>query len=450
MELKASLSPRLIQKLRLTPQLKQAIHILQVNVIELRELAEQEFEENPLLELEEPLSNEDIEIDEILDQDSLSYYLPNQTDPNIKDKQEKQRYLESLATKNASLQENLISQLHLNTSVEEEIKIGEYIIGNINDDGYLENSMNQIAEEAQFDKKTALKILELIQSFYPPGVGARDLKESLLIQLKFKGYTKDDLIFKIVDSHLENLEKGNFKKIAQKLKIGEEKVKELIKEIACLEPKCGREFTNEKVSYVYPDLILKENENGYWVEHNNDFFPTLKISNYYKKLLKDKNTPEETKKYLKEKLSSALWIIKAINQRQDTILKVAQCLTNHQKEFLENGAGHLNPLILKEVSDEIKMSESTVSRATTGKYISTPHGVLELKDFFSRELNNTSVDKIKALIKSFIEKENPTHPLIDFQLTKLLKHKGIDIARRTVAKYRDELKILPAHLRAKK
>ena len=180
------------------------------------------------------------------------------------------------------------------------------------------------------------------------------------------------------------------------------------------------------------------------------FFPVLKISSYYKKLLSDKNTPEETKKYLKEKLASALWLIQAINQRQETILKVANALISRQKEFLKKGYGHLNALNLKEIADQINMSESTVSRTTSGKYILTPYGVIELKEFFSREIDNVSVDKVKASIKSFIEKESSCNTLTDSQISKLLKHKGIDISRRTVAKYRDELKILPSHLRRKK
>jgi len=451
MELKQSLSPKLIQKLRLTPQLKQAIHILQLNVTELRELAEHEFEENPLLELDDPISRENIELDEILDQDNMSYYLPRKPqDPNVKDEQEKQKYLESIVTKNESLQENLTNQLHLNTSDEEKTRIGESIIGNINDDGYLDIATDEIAENIQADKAKVEEILSIIQEFYPPGVGARDLKECLLIQLKYKGYSKNDTIYKIVDLYLEDLEKGKFKKIANVLKIDEEKTKELLKEIAYLEPKCGREFTNEKASYIYPDLTLQETKDGYIVEHNNNFLPTLKISNYYKKLIKDKDTPDDTKKYIEEKLSSALWLIKAINQRQNTILKVAQCVIEHQEEFLNEGEGHLKPLILKEVAQKVKMSESTISRTVTGKYIMTPYGVLELKEFFSRDVKHISADKLKSLIKSFIEKEKSQKPLTDTQLSKLLKHKGIDIARRTVAKYRDELKILPSHLRAKR
>ncbi len=450
MELKPQLSPKLIHKLKLTPQLKQAIHILQLNLTELRELAEQEFEENPLLELEEPLSNEDIDFDEILDQDDMAYYLPKQSQPNTKDIQEKQNYLESLTTKSESLQENLLHQLHINISDKEKYKIGEYIIGNINEEGYLEVNIEEICQSNDCDKKTAKEVLNIIQDFYPSGVGARNLKESLEIQLRHKGYKKTDLIYKIIDSHIEDLEKGKIKKLSKTFKVSEEKIKETLKEIAYLEPKCGREFLDEKIRYIYPDLIITEIKDRYEVKHKNDFLPTLKVSNYYKKLTKDKNTPVSTKKYLKEKLASALWLIKAINQRQNTILKVAQCIVDHQEDFFKNGEGYLKALTLKEIANKIDMSESTVSRATTGKYISTPHGIFELKDLFSREIHDTSVDKIKNLIKAFIEKENIHRPLTDTQISKLLKHKGIDIARRTVAKYRDDLKILPSHLRSQK
>lgn len=447
MELKPQLSPKLIHKLRLTPQLKQAIHILQLNVMELRELAEQEFEQNPLLEIEEPFANEDLDMEEILDQDELSYYMPKKSDPNIKDKQDKQEYLKSLATTSETLQENLIHQLHLNISNQKKMKIGEQIVGNINEDGYLEKSLKEIAKENNYKEEKINEVLKIIQDFYPPGVGARNLKECLLIQLKLKGYSKEDVAYKIVESHLEDLEKGNYKKISKKLNLDEENIKNILKEIAYLEPKCGREFKTEKAGYVYPDLVLKENENGYEVEHKNDFLPTLNISSYYKKLIKDKNTSLKTRRYLKKKLTSALWLIDAINQRQNTILKVTQCIVDYQKEFIEEGEGHLKPLILKEVAEDIGMSESTVSRATTGKYLQTPHGVMELKEFFSRKVKNTSADKIKALIKSFIKKEDSKNPLSDSQIKKLLKHEGIDIARRTVAKYRDSMKILPSHLR---
>lgn len=450
MELKPKLSPKLIHKLRLTPQLKQAIHILQLNVMELRELAQQEFEQNPLLEIEEPFSNEDVELNEILDQDDPTYYMPKKSDPNIKDKQDKQDYLKSLATTSESLQENLIHQLHLNISENKKMEIGEQIIGNINEDGHLEKSPQDIAQENKFDREKVEKVLKIIQDFYPSGVGARNLKESLLIQLKHQGYNEESVEYKIVDSYLEELEKGKYDKISKKLSIDKENIKNILKKIAYLEPKCGREFKNEKVGYIYPDLVLKEIDKGYEVKHKNDFLPTLKVNSYYKKLIKNKNTSKETKKYLKKKLSSALWLIDAINQRQNTILKVAQCIVNHQKDFIENGEGHLKPLILKEVAEEIGMSESTVSRTTTGKYLQTPHGVLELKEFFSRKVEDTSVDKIKSLIKSFIENENPGKPLSDSQISKLLKHKGIDIARRTVAKYRDSMKILPSQLRTEK
>lgn len=455
MELEHKLTPKLIHRLRLYPQMRQAIHILQLTIPELRELVEQEFEENPLLELIEKENKEqsiDAELKEALSEDRLDYFLPAQaSEKDLKDKQKRKIYQESLITKSCSLQDILLEQLIINTDSQTQIKIGEIIIGNINDNGYLECQLKDIAKQANVDVKETEKVLSIIQSFTPAGVGARDLRESLLIQLKLNN-EQNSIAYKIVDSYLLDLEKKRFDIITKKLNITIEDVENALKKIIYLEPKPGRSFTQEESKYIIPELSILENEGELEVVHYNQHLPTLKVSKFYKNLINDEATDTKTKEYLKEKLDAGLWLIKTIRQRQETILNVASFIVNYQRDFITGKKIYLNPLTQREVADTLNLSESTISRAATEKYIQTPQGLMELKNLFSLHINvegerDISKSRIKTLIKRLIDEEDHIKPLTDSKLQEELKKFKINIARRTVAKYRDQLKILPYQLR---
>ncbi|MCM8766316.1 MAG: RNA polymerase factor sigma-54 [Candidatus Omnitrophica bacterium] len=448
-----NLRQEIIQKLKLSPRLFKAIHILELTLPELRELLEQEFEENPLIEVEDKIIKDEPPAQEEPEED-WSEYFAGEREPNLKELEKRRAYQESLITKAPTLQEELLHQLRLNDISEEEYQIGETIIGNIDDDGYLGISVEEIAKDLNKEINAIEKILSLIQTFYPAGVGARDLRECLLLQLKRRNET-DSLAFKIVENHFLDLENKRYEKIIKELHITPEELKAVNQQLAKLDPKPGRAISNERPVYVLPDLVLEETEEGrYIVKLNNEYIPSIRINQYYLKLLKDTHTPEEAKRYIQEKLSAGEWLIKAIHQRQETILKIAQYIVDFQKEFFAEGKGHLKPLTLAHISEKIGLDESTVSRTINGKYIETPWGIFELKDFFTKavkgEGKEISIDFLKVKISELIKGEDPKHPFSDQEIVDKLKAEGINIARRTVTKYREELNILPSHLRKQK
>ncbi|MCM8784025.1 MAG: RNA polymerase factor sigma-54 [Candidatus Omnitrophica bacterium] len=447
-----NLRQEIIQKLKLSPQMFKAIHILELTLPELRELLEQEFQENPLIEIEDKDRDNSVVQEEI--EDDWSDYFEGEKDPNVKELEKKRAYRESLVTTPPNLQEDLLHQLRINDISEEEYIVGETIIGNIDEDGYLSVPLEEIAKDVNKEITEVEKILSLIQTFYPPGVGARDLRECLLLQLKRKNET-ETLAFKIVENHFLELETKKYDKIIKELGITSEELKNAAQHIAKLDPKPGRAISSKPPIYVLPDLILEETEEGkYLVRLNNEYIPSIRINQYYTKLIKDPHTPEDAKKYIQDKLSAGEWLIKAIHQRHETILKIAQYIIDVQKEFFEKGKGNLKPLILAQVAEKIGVDESTVSRTINGKYIDTPMGIFELKDFFTKavkgETGNISIDSLKSKIADLIKSEDPHHPLSDQDLVDKLKEEGINIARRTVTKYREELNILPSHLRKQK
>ncbi|MFN7169643.1 MAG: RNA polymerase factor sigma-54, partial [Candidatus Omnitrophota bacterium] len=383
-----------------------------------------------------------------------SEYFAGERDPNVKELEKRRAYQESLITKPPTLQEELLHQLRLNDISEEEYQIGETIIGNIDDDGYLTVPLEEIARDLHKEIGKVEKILSLIQTFYPPGVGARDLRECLLLQLKRRNGT-DPLTLKVVENYFLDLENKRYEKIIKELNITPEELKAVNQHLAKLDPKPGRAVSSERPVYVLPDLILEETEEGnYTVRINNEYLPTIRINQYYLKLLKDAHTPEDAKRYIQEKLSAGEWLIKAIRQRQETILKIAQYIIDFQKEFFVHGKGHLKPLTLAHISEKMGLDESTVSRTVNGKYIETPIGIFELKDFFTKavkgEDKGVSIDFLKLKISELIKSEDPKHPFSDQEIVDKLKEEGINIARRTVTKYREELNILPSHLRKQK
>lgn len=455
MAIKMKLTQKMAQKMALTPQMRQALHILQLPLLELKTHLKQQMEENPLLEdTIDSTSNEEIDrLIELTSKDQQGfedYFNPGYSQEEMREKQD---YRESLVTRPPTLQEDLLGQLRLHLLSEMDYKIGESIIGNIDENGYLQASIDEVAETLKATSQDVGKVLSLIQTFDPPGVGARNLKECLLIQLRAKG-KQGSLAYQIVENYLVDLAKNKAESIARHLKAPLRSVKESLKEISALEPKPGRPFGQIENRHILPDIIIEKIKDRYEVIINEQELPRLRISPQYKSLLNQKDTPKDTKRYLKERLSSALWLIKTVGQRQQTIRRVAECIVQLQREFFEEGKGYLKPLTLKEVADMIGRNESTVSRVVNNKYIRTPHGLFKLKYFFSGSFKTTrgetiSAEAIKTQISALIDHEDPRHPLSDTKIAKHLSAQGINVARRTIAKYREKLKILPSHLRKK-
>ncbi|MFQ5952113.1 MAG: RNA polymerase factor sigma-54 [Candidatus Omnitrophota bacterium] len=447
--------PRMERRFRQIPVLSQqariTIHILQMPLIELREYLEQEVLENPMLEniREEGERGTRVEI-EALEGGERGY--PELEHPGNYDEEdeEKRAYRESLITKEETLEDHLLWQLGMFLE-DAEYKIGEYIICDLDDNGYLRVSLDEVAEKFNIERMKVEEILSLIQTFDPAGVAARDPKECLLIQLVSQG-KEDTLSYKIVEEYLEDLEKADYQKIAEKLKVGLEEVKKACSLIDTLEPKPGRSFSPGKAIWSVPDVILTREGDRFTVELNNRYLPVLRTSRFYSDLLKDKKTDDPTKDYLKQKRERAKWVISAILQRQNTIKGIAEFIVDFQKDFFDDPREGVKPLRLQDVAEKLSISESTVSRVVAKKFIQTEFGVLSLKNFFSTALRQESgeiisADRIKNKIKEIIAGENSKKPLSDQKITDFLKKEGINVARRTVTKYREGMQILPARLR---
>ena len=434
MELSLKPSNKLTYKFRLTPQMHLSINLLQMPLVKLKEFVEKQVEENPLLNLENIKPPKD-----------ASY---NFTDG------EDQDYKESLITKPATLQDHLLSQLQLLADSDNVREIGELVIGNINDDGYLGCPIEDIKPESDSITRSEVeKALSLIQTFDPIGVGARDLRECLLLQLRSKG-SDNSPAYQIVDKHLPDLKNKRYDYIAKKLKSPVEKIKEAIKEIARLEPKPGRSFGTERPVYLIPDAIVRKNKDGYELIPNDWELPRITLNEKYKRMLKQKDTPEDAKAYLNERLSAARSLINAIGKRRETIHQVTQTIVSIQNGFLDNGATDFKPMTLEQIAKRIGKHKSTVCRAVTGKYLETPQGIFELRSFLSSGVKQAGGDPlsskaIKSRIKNLIEDENKEKLLTDEDIVDLFKKDGISIARRTIAKYRNQLKILSSKSRRK-
>ncbi len=444
------------QKLVMTPQLRQAIQLLQFTSQELNEYLENQIEINPMLEKEsisddyeniEEITNETEEIDwkELLESyDDISYTGP-------KGKNDKEITYENFVSYSASLKEYLLIQLGLTICEGLERKIGKYIIENIDENGYLTVSIEDISETLNVSTEQVEKVLLEIQCFDPVGVGARNLEECLCIQLKDKSI-EDKNIYDVVENYLEDVAQNRLQKISKELGLELEEVQNICDFIKTLEPKPGRSFSIDggEVKYITPDVILQEIDGEYLVVLNDITAPRLNINSFYKELMLKSDDTNITS-FLTDKLNSAMWIIKSIEQRKMTIYNVVYSILKFQKDFFEEGEKGLKPLTLKDVADDIGVHESTVSRATSGKYIQTPRGLFELKYFFTTGISGNDGDvssiSIKSMIKDFIEKENPKKPLSDQQIANMLKEKDISISRRTVAKYRDELNIPSSSMR---
>lgn len=439
MQLELKTTYKLTQKLRLTPQMRLAINLLQMSLVKLKEFIKEQVEVNPLLEIES----------DFLGSDKSSFLQENY---NFDD-EDNQNYQESLITTSPTLQEYLLRQLRLITDSEEDLKIGELIIGNLDDNGYLRCSVEEIAESAKTEPFQVEKILSLIQTFDPIGVGAMDLRECLLLQIRAKG-EENSLPGKIIDKYLVCLEKKRYGYIAGKLKVSAEKVKEAIKAIASLEPKPGRSFSTEKTIRLIPDVILRKNKQGYEVVYNDWGLPQLTINNKYRQLLKQRDTPQDAKEYLRERLKAVYSLISAVKKRKETIQRIIEEIIYFQKDFLNNGESNLKPLTLEYIAKRIGKHKSTVSRAMANKYIQTPWGILELRYFLSSGIRQEdggffSSKAVKSKIKDLIENENKEKPLTDREIVHYLKQEEISISRRTISKYRNQLKILSSKSRQK-
>ena len=473
MEMRMNLNLKMSQKLVMTPMLQQAIKLLPLARMELAQLIRQEIIENPVLEelleeenendqensQEEKEPNEDLTSDNEQSSDSQdqeidwdSYFQGNIDQGMSVESYTERPSIESTHKKEANLADHLMWQLDLSVDSDLDKFIGSCIIGNIQNDGYLCANLKEIAEISQTDEENVLRVLKIIQGFEPAGVAARSLKECLMIQTRILS-DKNPYVEILIENYLERLEDRFLPKVASELKIDLEEVLDALKTIRNLCPKPGLLFSSERVDYVVPDLVVVQTEKGYDVVLNDDGVPSLRISPYYHNLLK--TTKEgQTKEYLEDKYRSALWLIKSIDQRRQTIYKVGKSIVKLQKNFLDDGLSYLEPMVLKDVAKDIEMHESTVSRITTNKYIDTPQGVFELKFFFHSGIKSymgsaMSSIRVKNMIKEIINEENQSSPLTDDQMVEALMRKNAKIARRTITKYRKELNIPPASKRKK-
>ncbi len=449
-------------KLALTPQMKQSLSLLQMPIIELRTYLEQEVEENPLLEDELSLGKTSLEeLQQTDTYDNILYYSQGE---DSEDSIRKYTYRQTLITAKPTLQEVLLRQLRMIPLSDIDTKIGEEIIGNIDDNGYLSCSLDEVGDALKnklflsLEHSRIEKILRLIQKFEPIGVGARNLRECLLIQLKFLR-RENSLTYKIVERFLPEVAAKKVRVIARKLKVSPSRVRRAIEEIFHLEPKPGRMFFPTQYSTItspsHPDVIIKKSQDTYEVIINQQDIPRFRINKKYQELLSSSDVSEETKEYIRSKLKRIQNIQRALTLREETIRRVSESILEKQKDFFAQGdISLLKPMTMKEIAQIIGRNESTVSRVVNSKYVETPYGTFRMSFFFHRPLNNSTThsisrEMIKSHIHNLIEEENPHTPLTDEEIAKLLKERGIKIARRTVTKYREELKIPPAHKRRK-
>ena len=443
------------QKLIMTPELRQAIELLQFNSLELTEYITNELEQNPMLEREKS-AEEHEDLDKYTKEKEIDWkeyvekYNDNSYRPQI-NKNIKEVNYEAFISYEPSLKEFLLSQLNLVHFGIQERAIGEHIVHNIDDNGYLQVPIEEIADFMKTNIEEVELVLGVVQTFEPLGVGARNLKECLLIQVKevrkLKGYIK-----RIIEGYLEDLATNRLQKISKELNIGIEEIQDACDFIKGLEPKPGRAFSgnNDSVKYITPDAEIELVEGKFVVTVKDSTAPRLNINSYYRSLMKT-GKDEKATEYLSQKFNSAMWIIKSIEQRRSTIKKVVESILKFQMDFFLKGEKALKPLTLKDIAEDIDMHESTISRTTNGKYVQTPRGLFELKYFFSSSILSNKGDlsstSIKVTLKDIIEKENQKNPYSDQKTSEILKSQGISISRRTVAKYRDELNIPASSMR---
>ena len=465
MALETKLLLKTTQKLVMTATLQQAIKLLPLSRLELIQKVHQEILENPFLEEVATQETSDTELanaelpqetsqdSEAFEVDWEAYLQDFSTNPDyVPTISREVPSLEATLKSETSLAEHLLWQLSLTVHDELEKQIGTYLIGNIDDDGYLQCQTEEVAMVFGVEEEQISVVLEVIQSFDPPGVGARDLQESLLIQLHHLELD-DSLAWKIVQQYLSQLDERYFQKIAKSFGVTINDVIAAVGLIRTLDPKPGSRFNSPRVEYIVPDVVVVKVDDDYQVILNEDGMPSLRINALYQNVLRQNDGMQsDTREYLEEKFRSAIWLMKSVEQRRQTLLRVTKSLCKFQREFLDKGLAYLKPLVLKDVADDIGMHESTVSRVTTNKYVYTPQGVFELKFFFHSGLESLDGDamssvSVKDIIRKAVVAEDARKPLTDQQLMMILEAKGVKIARRTIAKYRQELHIAPASRR---
>jgi len=460
---------RLTQQLIMTPQLQQALKILQMPRLELNNAIQTELRENPVLEDLVGLPEEewDAHFNDSgrpqLPRDSAKEFslekipwdyptVPYHDMPQYEDEEERPS-LEQTLSRPESLTDYLIWQLRLSDLEGKARRIGLGIIGNLGPDGYLQTDLETLASQCETTVEEIEQVLLRVQDFDPPGIAARDLRECLLIQVRHMGM-KGTLAERIIMECLKDLENNRIPQIAKKLGATVAEVAQAVDWIRGLEPKPGRLYATEEAHYITPDVFVFKFQDEYVIVLNEDGLPKLRVSPFYMRSLSNKELPKEARSYIQEKMRSALWLIRSIHQRQRTIYKVTESIMRFQREFLDRGIDYLRPLVLKDVAVDTGLSESTISRVVTNKYVHTPQGLYELKFFFNSSISKSDGDavasqSVKEQIKRLIQKEEPHSPLSDQEIVEILGKQGIHIARRTVAKYRTELGVLPSNRRRK-
>ena len=480
----------------LAPQLQQSLNLLQAPMLEIKAMINQELQANPVLEelpaldadarergetdeaeeakvdlaeppsdtqhdptdesnAGEPVDDFQKEINQLLelDQDWRDHFSStNLPSGNSKDEDEKRQFMLDSVTTTQSLQDFLLEQARLSNLGEAQFKIAELIIGNIDDAGFLQSSVDELVFSSGCQSDDIQAVLDVVLAFHPPGVGARDLRECLMLQLE-RAERSDSLEYRIIRDCMNELGRRRIREIAKKTGETVDAVQDALEHIGYLEPKPGREYMPETNQFVVPEIFISRGDDGEWkVTSNNEYIPRLRISNAYKDLMAQAATSGDVRNYIRDKIRSGKFLLKSIHQRQSTILSIALEILKRQGEFMEHGASQLRPMTMSQVADVVGVHETTVSRAVSGKYIETPHGVLEMKYFFtsglaSKDGSSLANTSVKGMLGELVKAEDATKPLSDEDLVKAFNDKGVKIARRTVAKYRAELNILPSHLR---
>ena len=497
MGLGLQLSQRLSQSLVLAPQLQQSLALLQAPSLELKALVEQELQQNPVLEeiseqemdlREKSPGSDDAEMPEApdyaeppenvqadaaaerlandpvddfqaefeklvqMDQDWRDHFSQTNTvSRSSAEDEEKREFMFNSLTVEASLAQHLMEQVRDTDLSDEDRAIAELIIGSVDDYGFLMATVEELAASANLPAEKFSQVLKVIQSFEPVGVGARDLRECLMLQLERAGKS-ESIEYRIIRDHMEALGKRKIPEIARGIGQSVDDVQEALARIGRLEPRPGRAFLPVVEQYVAPEVFVVKNGDDFTVTTNDEQIPHLRISNVYKDLMSAGENNAEVKNYIREKIRAGKFLIKSLHQRQTTICNIGKEIVKRQREFMEKGVAHLKPMTMSQVADVVGVHETTVSRAVSGKYIETPQGVFEMKYFFTAGLQNAhgadvSNTSVKDMIAEIFKAEDTAKPLSDQEVVKMLTAKGINIARRTVAKYRDELGILPSNLR---
>lgn len=466
---------KLTQQLVMTPQLQMAIKLLQLSRLELMDTIRQELEENPTLEEVQETASQDqliekpepekeqqepakeVTIEEKLHEDiDWSNYIDEYNSPgrlNFETEGRDTPRYESFIARKESLSDHLLWQLLMTHPTDQTAQIGSLIIGNLDKDGYLDATIESLAEESSVPADEIDEVLQLMQTFDPIGVCARGLGESLLIQAKHFNLD-NSLVTQIISEHLNHLENKNYKAICKALHTKMDDVVAAIKIIKALEPRPGRQYSDEEPQYITPDIYVYKFEGDFVIVLNDDGMPKLRVNNFYKQAItgKQDDVSANAKEYIQDKLRSAAWLIRSIHQRQKTIYRVMESILKFQHDFFDQGIAHLKPMVLRDVAEDINMHESTISRVTTNKYAYTPQGIFELKYFFNSSIQRVHGEAIasasvQAKIKRIIENEDSKKPFSDSKMAKMLKEENINIARRTVAKYREMLGVLPSNKR---